>query len=109
MTSSTRPARAAAATPALGLLLSAYDAGPAGLAIINDVARIGAVTGHRLLRVQPSGISVTSKRRFLIGTYGRLRTAEAAPNGTLWLTTSNSDHRATRGPRDDRILKLRVS
>jgi glucose/arabinose dehydrogenase len=85
------------------------NAGPSGIAIINNVAWIGGVTGHRLWRVGLRGTEVTSKRAFLIGTYGRLRTAAAAPDGTLWLTTSNTDHRATPGPHDDRILVLKVS
>ena len=85
------------------------NAGPSGIAIINNVAWIGAVTGHRLWRVRLSGTSVTSKRSFLVGKYGRLRTAAAAPDGSLWLTTSNTDHRATPGPHDDRILRLKVS
>jgi len=86
-----------------------YNAGPSGIAIINNVAWIGGVTGHRLLRVKLSGASVASKKKFLVDRYGRLRTAAAAPDGTLWLTTSNTDHRATPGPRDDRIFKVRVS
>jgi glucose/arabinose dehydrogenase len=86
-----------------------YNAGPSGIAIINDVAWIGGVTGHRLLRVQLDGTSVTSKKKFLVNAYGRLRTAAAAPDGTLWLTTSNTDGRATPTRRDDRILRLRVS
>lgn len=85
------------------------DAGPSGIAIINNVAWIGGVTGHRLWRVRLHGTSVASKSAFLIGKYGRLRTAAAAPDGTLWLTTSNTDHRATPGPHDDRILRLKVS
>jgi glucose/arabinose dehydrogenase len=86
-----------------------YNAGPSGIAIINDVAWIGGVTGHRLWRVRLDGTSVASKRAFLIGKYGRLRTAAAAPDGTLWLTTSNTDGRATPGRDDDRILRLKVS
>jgi glucose/arabinose dehydrogenase len=85
------------------------NAGPSGIAIINDVAWIGGVTGHRLWRVSLNGTSVTSKRAFLIGRYGRLRTAAAAPDGRLWLTTSNTDGRATPGPHDDRILAVKVS
>jgi aldose sugar dehydrogenase len=85
------------------------NAGPSGIAIINNVAWIGGVTGHRLWRVQLSGTSVASKHAFLIGKYGRLRTAAAAPDGSLWLTTSNTDHRATPGRHDDRIFRLKVS
>lgn len=86
-----------------------YNAGPAGIAIIDDVAWIGGLTGHRLWRVRLSGASVSSKRAFLVGRYGRLRTAAAAPDGSLWLTTSNTDGRASPGRHDDRILRLSVS
>jgi aldose sugar dehydrogenase len=85
------------------------NAGPAGIAIINNVAWIGGGTGHRLWRVALNGTTVTSKPAFVIGKYGRLRTAAAGPGGTLSLTTSNTDGRATPGPHDDRIFSLKVS
>ncbi len=86
-----------------------YNAGPSGIAIINNVAWIGGLTGHRLLRAKLDGASVASKKKFLVNAYGRLRTAQAAPDGTLWLTTSNTDGRGNPTRRDDRILRLRVS
>jgi hypothetical protein len=42
----------------------------------------------------------------LTGTYGRLRTVVAAPDGALWLTTANRDGRGTPVPADDRVIRI---
>jgi glucose/arabinose dehydrogenase len=42
----------------------------------------------------------------LAGTYGRLRTVQVAPDGALWLTTSNTDGRGDVRDGDDRILRF---
>ena len=85
------------------------DAGPSGIAVIGSVAWIGALTGHRLWRVPLDGPSAGTPKAFFVDTYGRLRTAVAAPDGSLWLTTSNTDGRGSPRPGDDRILRLTVS
>jgi hypothetical protein len=42
-----------------------------------------------------------------VGSYGRLRTVVRAPDGNLWVTTSNRDGRGSPAPADDRILLVR--
>jgi glucose/arabinose dehydrogenase len=44
--------------------------------------------------------------------YGRLRTVEVAPDGSLWVTTSNTDETTLGGvpvrDGDDRILRVQL-
>jgi hypothetical protein len=45
----------------------------------------------------------------LAGRYGRIRTVVAAPDGTLWVATSNRDGRGSPRDGDDRIVAVRVA
>lgn len=85
------------------------EASPAGIAIVDDVIWVAALRGQRLWRVPIRGDGVGKPVGYFIERYGRLRTVAAAPDGTLWLTTSNHDGRGDPRDGDDRILRVVVS
>ena len=53
------------------------------------------------------GRAVGAPTAHFTGEFGRLREVERAPDGSLWLTTSNRDGRGSPGPDDDEILVIR--
>jgi glucose/arabinose dehydrogenase len=60
-----------------------------GITIIRDFLYVACERGTRLYREQISGSGLTNVRQFFVGTFGRLRTVEPAPDGGMWLATSN--------------------
>ncbi|GAA4992453.1 PQQ-dependent sugar dehydrogenase [Actinopolymorpha pittospori] len=83
------------------------DASPSGLAYAGGSLWMAGLRGERLWRIPiEDGHRSGSPQAFFTGDYGRLRTVAAAPDGSLWLTTSNTDGRGTPGGRDDRILRV---
>lgn len=86
---------------------STDEASPSGLAFLDGRLWLGALKGERLWRVDVSGQKAADERGFLVGDYGRVRTVVAAPDGNLWVTTSNRDGRGDPAPEDDRILLVR--
>ncbi len=64
-------------------------ASPSGLTIVHDTLYMAALRGTRLFRMTITGCTTTAPQAYFTGTYGRLRTVEKAPDGGLWLTTSN--------------------
>ncbi|MGC9667505.1 PQQ-dependent sugar dehydrogenase [Planosporangium sp. 12N6] len=104
-----------------------------GVAILGNVAVVSCLRGQRIYivrlndmvttglgsrRVEGSGVDTTSVRwrpgsgvasrpiEALTGRYGRLRAAVTAPDGSIWITTSNRDGRNQPVTEDDRIIRL---
>jgi glucose/arabinose dehydrogenase len=104
-----------------------------GVAILGRVAVVTCLRGQRIYlvrlddsvvtglgskRVEGTGVGTASIRwrpgagvasrpiEALTGRYGRLRAAIPAPDGSIWVTTSNRDGRNQPVPDDDRILRL---
>ena len=82
------------------------QASPSGMAIIGDIAYIGALKGQRLWQVPLGGITTGTPKPLLTRKLGRIRTVAAGAGGRLWVTTSNTDGRGAPIPTDDRVLLL---
>jgi glucose/arabinose dehydrogenase len=75
---------------------------PSGLAIARGHAFLGALQGECVWAVD---LATGGSRRWLEG-HGRVRLVASAPDGSLWVGTSNKDGRATPGPGDDRLFRV---
>ncbi len=79
---------------------------PSGIAIAAGRAWLGALQGECLWSVVLDGPDAGTTARHFAGDHGRIRSVAPAPDGSLWVTTSNRDGRADPRPGDDRILRV---
>ncbi|GAA1334849.1 PQQ-dependent sugar dehydrogenase [Saccharothrix algeriensis] len=79
------------------------QAGPSGIAFHKGALYLAAVTGRRVWKIPVTGTELGTPQAVFTD-YGRVRSAAAAPDGTLWLGTSNQDGRGRPAAEDDRIL-----
>lgn len=59
------------------------------------------------LALSSDGRAVTSTEKLFVREFGRLRAVLVAPDGSIYLGTSNRDGRGTPMPTDDRIIRIR--
>ena len=86
---------------------STAEASPSGATIDGSTLYVAALRGQRLWSVPLDGNGGAGTPTALLqGQYGRLRTAERAPDGSLWITTSNRDGRGTPAATDDRVIRF---
>ncbi|GIF74876.1 PQQ-dependent sugar dehydrogenase [Asanoa siamensis] len=80
------------------------DASPSGIAVGPDgLVWMACLRGERLYTIKTDG---SGAEALLRGEHGRLRHVAAAPDGSMWVLTSNHDGRGDPAPGDDRILRL---
>ena len=91
------------------LTWSTDEASPSGMAYAAGSLWIGALRGERLWQVplSPDGSAGRPLAHFT-GRYGRLRAVATAPDGSLWVSTSNRDGRGSPHPGDDKILVIPI-
>ena len=82
------------------------EASPSGDAIVGSRLYVAALRGEALWRIPLSGTHAGRPRRLLHNRYGRLRTVVRAPDGSLWVATSNRDGRGQPRSGDDRIVRF---
>lgn len=82
------------------------EASPSGIAIAGDVLYMAALRGRRLWQIPIRGDTAGDPIAYFTDELGRLRTVWPAPDGSLWLTTSNRDGRGEPRPGDDRIKRV---
>ncbi len=83
------------------------EASPSGDAVAGGDLYVAALQGRGLWRVPLDGARARAdeKQLLLKGRFGRLRTVVRAPDGSLWITTSNRDGRGQPNEGDDRIIR----
>jgi len=84
-------------------------ASPSGMTITDDAAYVASLRGEVVWRVPLKGAQAGKPQKVDIEKGNRLRTIELAPDGRVWLATSNTDGRGDPGPRDDRIVSFRLT
>jgi glucose/arabinose dehydrogenase len=84
------------------------EASPSGAATADGALYVGALRGERLWRVPLRGAKAGAPQALVDGRFGRLRTVVRAPDGALWVTTSNRDGRGSPAADDDRIIRVAV-
>jgi glucose/arabinose dehydrogenase len=67
---------------------------------------VAALLGTSLRRLDIDGSTIGDEEVLLDGDYGRLRAVVEAPDGSIWVTTSNRDGRGSPEDADDRILRI---
>ena len=85
---------------------STSEASPSGAAISGETLYVAALAGRRLWRIPITSAGLGSPEALLQGQFGRLRTVVTAPDGSLWVATSNRDGRGSPTADDDRILRF---
>jgi glucose/arabinose dehydrogenase len=82
-----------------------------GAAMAGNVLIVACLRGARLwlITTTPGGTLLGAPTAAFVTTYGRLRAAVVAPDGSIWITTSNRDGRGTPKEGDDKILRIVVS
>jgi glucose/arabinose dehydrogenase len=102
------PNEPATAHHPLATLPAGYGS-PGGCTVLDGRIWVTSLDGQALLSAplagRGAGIGIGRFTTVLHKAYGRLKTVVAAPDGALWLTTSNRDGHGSPVPADERVIR----
>jgi glucose/arabinose dehydrogenase len=79
---------------------------PAGVAVKNGYAYVGALQGQCIFRVKLTKPNLKETLPFFQGTFRRIRAVAVAPDGSIWFTTANNDPAFPHIAADDRVVRF---
>ena len=82
-------------------------ASPSGDAVAGNNLYVAGLQCYCLFRIPIHGAALGTPKQLYKNRYGRLRTVAAAPDGSVWFTTSNRDGRGNPAKTDDRVLRVK--
>ncbi|GAA4592245.1 glucose/arabinose dehydrogenase [Actinoplanes octamycinicus] len=84
------------------------DSSCGGVAALETLVATACLLGKRIymIDVTGNGTVLGKAQELLTGKYGRLRALVAAPDGSLWVSTSNQEDAGEPDPEDDRLIRL---
>jgi glucose/arabinose dehydrogenase len=84
------------------------DSSCSGVAVLERMVASACLLGQRLWLVSTTGNGTLlgQPQPLLVGRYGRLRALVTAPDGSLWVSTSNQEDGGDPAPDDDRLIRL---
>ncbi len=85
------------------------EASPSGIAAVGSTVFIAGLRGERLWVVDIAEDGAAAEPRVGLDGQGRLRDVVAAPDGTLWLLTGNTDGRGSPRGDDDLLIRLPIT
>ena len=83
------------------------EASPSGLAFTSETFFLAALRGQRVWALYTEGVTAAAVPWF-VGTHGRIRDAVSAPDGSLWLLTSNTDRNGSSPAGGDALIRYEL-
>ncbi len=79
---------------------------PSGIAVYDGALFFGGLRGQALYETDIEQAALSQIEEHFTGQYGRIRDVVTAPDGMIYITTSNRDGRGTPDSTDDKVIRI---